>query len=804
MLQNYLKIFSRQLLANKVNSLANIGGLTIGIVAVLLIGIYLKFTLSFDGDLSQSEQIYRLNLTSSVGGDEMGKSARTSPAMGMHLAQDVSDIESFSRFVIMGEVIAGFDEDYIRELQIFLTDANYFDFYDLNLKAGTLQEINEPLTAYLSESTAQKIFQEVDPIGKTLKINSTNFDGTVDFQVAGVFENIPENRHLRPEILVSYATLNHFIGDEIDQSFDWLNQYTFLKVNESADLNLVTSAVNQSLQRHYGEQLKKTNTKWELDLQPVTDIHTNLDYAGEYTQGVDGQNLKYFIWIGVFVLLMVYLNSINIANTKAINRLREIGVRKVSGGSRSQLIIQFLFESLMINLMAIVLGWLIVFSFGGLINKSLDLGLSADSFAISSYWPWLLALWVGGTLASGFYPALLVSSYAPAKSLKGNLKIRLNHGLMRPFLVLQLVFCLVIISGVLTIYKQLGFMRSQHLGIELADKIVVRSPMLFVEGSGNYQEKMKSTIGSLAQVKGIAAANEIPGNEVYWRSDAIHIEGKERNGAMFSLLHVSTEYFELFNLDFLAGKIFNPKAEGEEAIINQRALEALGFEDADAAIGKQLQTGNGLARIAGVVENYYQEGVNSKVEPMILSYSPGDLNYYILDTEPTDRTDELIAEVGDVFRTNFPQSPFEYYFIDEHFDKQYKSEKQFVKIFGLASLVAIVVAIMGIFGVTSQFVLQKNKEISIRKILGATGAELLGLISGEYGIWLSACFLLGIPLSYFVFSGWLQEFPISVSLGWWFYLLPAFMVCLIFLSASAFQTLRAVLINPAALLKNDE
>ncbi|MHA7128216.1 ABC transporter permease [Algoriphagus namhaensis] len=804
MLQNYLKIFSRQLLANKVNSLANIGGLTIGIVAVLLIGIYLKFTLSFDGDLSQSEQIYRLNLTSSVGGDEMGKSARTSPAMGMHAAQDVSDIESFSRCVIMGEVIAGFDEQYIRELQIFLTDANYFHFFDVQLKAGRLEKIQEPLTAYLSEMTAQKIFQDEDPIGKTLKINSTNFDGTVDFTVAGVFENLPENRHLRPEILISYATLNHFIGDEIDQSFDWLNQYTFLKLNKNTDLGLVTSGVNQTLQRHYGEQLKKTNTKWELDLQPVTDIHTNLAYAGEYSQGVDGNNLKYFIWIGVFVLLMVYLNSINIANTKTVNRLREIGVRKVSGGSRSQLIFQFLFESLMINLLAIVLGCLIVFSFGGLISKSLDLGLSADSFTIRSYWYWLLALWIVGTLASGFYPALLISSFAPAKSLKGNLKIKLNHGLMRPLLILQLVSCLVIISGVLTIYQQLDFMRSQRLGIDLDHKIVIRSPMLYVEGSGNYQEQMQATIGRLAQVKSIAAANEIPGNEVYWRSDAIHLEGKERNGSMYSLLHVNTEYFEVLDLHFLAGKSFNPKAEGEEVIINQKALLALGFDGAEPAIGKKIQTGNGLARIAGVVENYYQEGVNSQVDPMILSYSPGDLNYYILDTQPTERTDELIAEVGDVFRANFPQSPFEYYFLDEHFDKQYKSEKQFVKIFGLASLIAILVAIMGIFGVTSQFVIQKNKEISIRKILGATGAELLGLISGEYGIWLAACFMLGIPLSYVIFSGWLEEFPVSVSMGLWFFTIPATMVFFIFFLASIFQTLRAIWVNPAALLKNDE
>ncbi|MEN2281157.1 ABC transporter permease [Algoriphagus sp. SE2] len=803
MFQNYLKILFRQLYAQGLNSMVHIGGLAIGISTVLIIIIYVKFEKSFDSDLKYTDQLYRVNLTSYSNGKLLEKASRTSPAMGETFSKEVASVEDFSRVVILGEVIAGFEEQFVREENIFLVDQNYFEFFDTETLKGDVTTMAEPLKVMLSQTISEKIFADKNPLGKTLEINSTNFDGTVEFEVVGVFDSPPANRHIKPEILISYATLHHFIGKEIDQSYDWLNMYSFLKLTPDASIAETEQAINESLQGHYGENLKASNSEWNLSLQPVNSIHTTLDYSGEYEKGVDGKKLGYFIWIGVFVLLMIYLNSINISNAKALSRAKEIGVRKVSGGNRFQIFIQFLFESFLINFLAVALAAILVFSAGQLLNNILGLGLPEGAFQFNSIFAYLIGFWVFGTILSGIYPALVLTSFSAAGALKGTLKFKLKSAFARPLLVSQLVFCLIIITGVLTVYKQLEFMRQQKLGINLEDKLVFRSPMLFIEGSGNYQEQIQNSVGALNSVRSIGATNEIPGNEVYWRSEGFHVEGKENNGVMYTMLNVGVDYFDVFGIQFLVGKPFNTALEeGNEAIINKKAMYALGFENAEDAIGQQLEHGNSSVPIIAVVDDYRQQGVNVEIDPMILNFSPGDLNYYIVDIEGSN-PEQTLREIEGIFKKSYASSPFEYYFLDQHFDKQYKSEQQFVQIFGLASVIAIIIAIMGILGVTNQLVLQKNKELSIRKILGATPIQILNLISGEYLIWLAICFVMGIPISYFILSGWLENFQVQISLGLWFFMLPAFSILMIFMVTTFFQTIKAVFVNPSEILKDE-
>ncbi|WP_439474759.1 ABC transporter permease [Algoriphagus formosus] len=803
MWKNDLKIAWRNLLKNRVDSMINLGGLTIGFFAVFLIALYVNFSKSFDKDLPQTEQLYRVNLNSRVSGKEMDKSARTAPAMGMVFKEDLAEVEDFSRVIIMGEVIAGQDDSFVREDQIFITDEAYFEFFNINLTQGSEEGIGQPLQVYLSENISNRIFGGKDPVGQTLDINSTNFDGTVEFQVAGVYQDLPTNRHLRPELMISYATLHHFLGSEIDNSYDWLNQYTYLKLSPGVNIEETTNKLNASLQTHHGDQLNASGTEWDVDLIAVGDIHNSLAYSGEYNQGVDGRKLTYFVWIGFFVLVMVYLNSMNIATSKAQNRSKEIGVRKVSGSSRMQLIRLFLMESYLSHFIAILIACFLIFGFGDWVNQILGLGLPIDSLQLSHYLGWILSFWVLGSFISGIYPALLLTSFSAHKAIKGESKLSFRQAFGSPLLVVQLVFCLVILAGIMTTYKQIDFMRSRDLGLELDNRIVVRSPMLFVDGSGNYQEKMKATIGALPQVQSIAAANEIPGNEIYWKTEDFHLEGKEKSGVMYSMLSVGEEYFKLFNLKILAGRQFNPIGEGEEAIINQNALAGLGLDNPEDALGKSLISGRGEARIVGVVEDYYQEAVNSPLDPMVLNYSPGDLNYYILKVNSLEEMGNLLQKIESSFQANFPQSPFEYFFLDEFFDKQYKAELQFQKLFALASLVAIFIAVMGIFGVTSQVLLSRLKEVSIRKILGASSSSILMMISKDYFYWLGACFLLGVPLAYFLFTEWLQEFPVRIEMGWWFYTLPVLSILLIFFSTALVLTIRTVFVNPAKILKSE-
>jgi len=807
MYKNYIKILFRQLMKDRAYSMINLGGLAIGLSAVLLIVIYVQFESSYDNDLPQSDHLYRVNLTSFADGNLVESSSRTSPAMGITFKEEVTGVDEFSRVVILGEVIAGHKKDFIREKDIFLVDEQYLDFFDIDLTLGQTDAMAEPLKVLISEDISQKVFGEENPLGKELDINSTNLDGTVAFEIIGVFKSPPSNRHIKPQILLSYATLHHFVGKDIDRSFDWLNLYTFLKLSPQIDVQHVNSQINASLVQHHGENLKASQTDWDLHLQPVNSIHTTTAYTGEYEQGVDGSKLKYFIWIAAFVLLMVYLNSINIANARAQNRSKEIGVRKVSGGSKGQLFSQFMLESLVVNFIAVFSAAIFIRIFGSHIISLLDLNLPMEVLYLGNHIYLLLVLWIFGTLVAGVYPALVLTSFSPSQSLKGLLKYKLKTAFARPLLVSQLVFCLIILSGVLTVYYQLAHMRNQELGISLEDKIVVRSPMLFTEGSGNYQKVIQQHFNQITGVNGVGVSNEIPGNEVYWRSDQFFREGSEKSGIMYTMLNVGDNYFDIFDIALKAGRYFNTELEeGSEAIINEKAREALGYESNEAALGQKLMySGWGEAAgvdIVGVVDDYRQQGVHVAVNPMVLNYAPGDLNYYIVDIEQGVMAN-VLPRLEATFKELFPASPFDYYFLDEHFDKQYKSETQFVQLFGLAALVAVIIAIMGIIGVSTQLIIQRSKEVSIRKILGASIGSVFYLISKEYFSWLAICFAAGIPLSYYLFSNWLDNFLVRIDLGWWFFSVPALVIVFIFISSTVFQTVKTALINPAETLKSE-
>ncbi len=774
-----------------------------GIAAVLFIATYVNFENSYDKDIAASDQLYRINLTSFADGKLMQESSRTSPAIGGIAQNEISGIEEMSRVVILGESIVGHNNNFVRELQIFLTDPNYFKLFDIEVVKGNTSEMDQPLTVMISSSIAKKVFEDKNPVGETLAINSSNFDGSVDFKVAGVFEELPENRHLKPQILISYATLHHFIGKQIDQSYDWLNLYTYVTTGKNTSIEQLNDQFNAVLNKNYGKQLEASGSEWELGLQPVNQIHTSTNYAGEYEAGIDGEKLQYFVWVAIFVLLMIYINSINISNTRAHNRVKEIGVRKVTGGTKKQLFVQFIFESFMINLLAILIAALILTFWAPFLVDWFNLNITPEFFKPTQYLGILVVLWFFGSLISGFYPAMLLTSFAPAKILKGNFNFKLKQSLAKPLLVVQLIFCLVILSGILTTYFQLDFIRNQELGLALEDKLVVRSPMLFVEGSGNYQEQMRNAMTSIEGIKAVAATNEIPGNEIYWRTDEVFVEGKEKGGNVFTYLHVGDGYFDVFDINLLAGKSFNTDLDyGQEAIINEKALQSLGFSEPSEVIGKKLHLNQGAVPVVGVVEDFRQQGVKAEVDPAVLNYSPGDLNYYVLDVEK-GKIEELLPVVEATYIKLFTNSPFEYYFLDEHFDKQYKSEKQFAQLFSLAAIIAIIIAVMGIVGVTTQLMLQRTKEVSIRKIMGASFQDILLIISKEYVWWFTICFAVGIPVAYLLFTNWLKSFIVGIELGWWFYLIPAFIVVFIFVASTLYQSLKTALVNPADTLKDE-
>ena len=796
MLRNYLTITFRNLLKNKVFSLINILGLAIGMAACLLILQYVSFELSYDQFHENTEDTYRVTLDIYKNGEREAQSARVAPAVATAFQNEFPAIDTYTRVVILGpDGVLTYEDQYTGEEGILLADSAFFDVFSFNLLHGNRQTaFNEPFCVVITENTARILFGEEDPMGKSVVINADNFDGTsLPFKVTGVIENFPENSHLQPGVLISYPTLFEFVGHQFDNSWNWNETYTYVRLNPNADPEALEAKFPEVVHQ-FNQQLAEDQLDWQYKLQPITDIHLYSDLQHEVSVNGNGFYVWFLAAVGILILLIAYINFVNLVTVKALQRAKEVGIRKVSGAYREQLIFQFFLESLLVNAIALFLGITLLQLATPFFSDLFDVQLSFITNSHPEMWIGFAIFMLLLVFGSGFYPAFVLSQYKPAKVLKGNFtQGKFGNTLRKSLVTGQFAIALVLIALTLTAGMQIRYMQQQSLGFRPEQVVVVKSPKAYDYGYGNNFSAFKNKVTSLAQVKSVSGSGAIPGQEIYWYNDRVTINGEETDG-VFSTLPVAQNYFSQYNIPLMSGRLFTEPSR-EKWMINETAMRLLGFEDAGQAVGQQLNDGE----ILGVVQDFHHESLKTAIAPMLF-FCGQAFNYYTIKIETTQIPNTL-AEIEAAYVELFPGSPYEYFFLDEFFNRQYKAEQQFNTLFSLFSALAIFIACLGLFALSSYAATQRTKEIGIRKVLGASVQSIVTLLSKDFIKLVFIASVLALPIAYWVMQKWLDNYAFRIDIGWWLLAAPVVLVLLLALITVSVQTIRTALTNPAKSLR---
>jgi putative ABC transport system permease protein len=807
MLRNYLKIAYRNLLKNKVFSLINILGLAIGMAACFFLLQYVSFELSYDDFHGHAEDTYRVRMDIYKNGSLEVQSARVAPGVAAAFENEFSEIENYTRLLILGpDAVLTYQDRYAGEEGVYLADSAFFDVFSYDLLYGNEETaLNEPFSVIITQSTARMLFEDENPVGQEIVMNASNFDGnSVPFKVSGVMEDFPANTHLKPAMLISYATLFEFVGHQFDESWSWNETYTYLKLQPGTDPQALSAGFPEVVHRFNQAQLEEQQLDWQYQLQPITDIHLHSDLQHElaFTDAVNGSAFYvYFLAVvGLMIILIAYINFINLVTVKALNRAKEVGIRKVSGAYHSQLILQFFLESLLVNCIAILLAVTILQIgtpfFAEQFDVKLTLVTDSHPLLVTGFGIFVLLL----VLGSGFYPAFVLARYQPDKVLKGSISKGKSGAKLRKLLVTaQFAIAIVLIALTLTAGLQIRYMQQQSLGFEPEQMVVVKGPKAYDYGYENNFSAFQNKLTSLAQVSSVSGAIVVPGQEIYHYNDQVMLNGEQTSG-VFALNYVAPNYFSHYGIPLLGGRAFREEEAGQPKwVINEAAMRLLGFDNAEEALSQTIDRNGQKGEIIGVVKDFHHQSLKEAITPTLF-YCSRDHNYYSVNVESAQLT-ETLEQIKATYMELFPGSPFEYFFLDEFFNRQYRAEQQFNTLFRIFSGLAIFIACLGLFGLSAFMATQRTKEIGIRKVLGASVSNILGLLSRDFMKLIIAASLLAMPLAYWVIQRWLENYAFHIDLSWWMLLIPVIALILITLITVSFQSVKAALTNPAKSLR---
>lgn len=821
MLKNYLLIALRSLSKNKGYSLLNISGLAIGMAVFLLIAMYVRFERSYESFLPEADDIYRLALERYQNGELIIATAENVPGAGPALRDELPEVLDYARMYNMGyknnliitnenaqpEPIA------FKHRRFLYADSSFLSMMGYEMAMGSAATaLAEPLKAVISEEYAEKYFGTENPMGKQLRMQDDDFnDETV--QVAGVFKNLPENTHLKFDVLFSYATLfsrGDWAPERYGTTWGRNDMYTFLKLKPGTDPAELEKKFPAIITKNSPE-LAEDNRNDILKLQAIKDIHLTSDLAEEPEPNGNERVVSFMLLIGLLVLLIAWINYINLATARAMERAREVGVRKVSGAMKGQLVGQFLVESSLVNLTSIVLAFLLILLSLPAFNQLADLNFSWSDLSQ----PWFLLLlggiWLTGTFLSGIYPALVLSSFKPVTVLKGQFK---NTGggllLRKGLVVVQFAASVALIAGTFIIYRQLDFMLNKDIGMNIDQVLVVERPGISPrdrEARNSAISVFRAEVEKSSNIESISASVTVPGKQREYKATA-HQFGKPADDAVTIRFNsMDYNFMDVFEMEMIAGRTFSdefPADPDTSVIISASAVELLGFDSPEEALNKTISIPwfrwNPI--IVGVVNDYHQVSLKKSADAMMFYCSPFSGEFYSMRVK-TDNLENTIAHVQKSWETAFPGNPFDYFFLDDYFNAQYQNEQRFGNLATVFALLAILVGCLGLFGLSGYSIAQRTKEIGIRKVLGATTGGLVALLSKDMLKLVAFSILLAAPLGWWAMENWLQDFAYRINMEWWVFLIAGLLAVMVAFLTVGFQGAKAALANPIESLRSE-
>ncbi|MEI9945769.1 MAG: ABC transporter permease [Chitinophagaceae bacterium] len=805
MIKNYFKTAWRNIKQQKAYASINILGLAIGIAACLLILQYVTFELSYENFHEKKDRIYRVQQDRYDNGKLSTQWAAGAFAAGNSFKAEIPEIEEYVKLVPRDPVVAEVNNQPIKIDKAFFATTSFFTVFSYPLVAGDPKTaLSEPLTAAISEKTAHILYGDSNAIGKTLVLNRTR-----NYKITAVYKDAPVNTQLRPELLLSYATYINLRGPNNDPERAWMNDgcLTYVLLRKGVDPAMVQAKFPAIVEKQVGAELKQYNSAVTYLLQPLKDIHLYSHYMMEPQTNGDGKTTYLLLGIAFFIAVIAWVNYINLATARAVNRAKEVGIRKTIGSQRRQLIFQFLSESALLNAFALILALLLVVVAIPGFNKLSGQHLSFSLLGKSSFWLGLGILFVSGVFLSGLYPAFVLSGFKPIEVLKGKMIATKQGSLLRKSLVVfQFAASLFLLIGTLSVYQQIQYMRKRSLGINIDQTLVVRQPVVGVDSTFfNKMTSFKETLKQDAGIKAVTISTSIPGEAVGWNAGGIKLVGADENTQkQYRVIGVDYDYVDAYGLKMIAGRNFSKEfgTDNRAVIFNRKGVEQLGFNKPEEAIGKKIDFWGDQYTVAGVAENFHQQSLRELYEPLILRLIP-DVNGFLSVKTTAAQAGGIIGNVKSNWNKFFPGNTFEYFFLDEHFDEQYKADQRFGQVFGLFTALAILVACLGLFGLASFTTLQRTKEIGIRKVLGASVAGILKLLYKEFALLLVIAFVVAVPLAWLTISNWLRGYAFRIDIHWAFFVLPFVLIMLIALLTVSFQSIKAAIANPVKSLRTE-
>ncbi|HET6543141.1 MAG TPA: FtsX-like permease family protein [Chryseolinea sp.] len=815
MIRNYLKVAFRSIFRNKLTAFINIAGLSLAMACAILIYLFVSDEVSYEKYHSKADRIYRVTRSfHSPEGEVNLHLANVAPPIGPLLKNDFGEIEILARTINYGIVVSLEENGQVKmsneEPEVFLAEPNIFKIFDIEIKSGdAVKSLERPFTIMLSEKAAKRYFNDENIIGKRLRANNQ-----LDLEVTGVYKNFPLQSHWHPEFLVSFVTLeNDNIYGRKGLETNWGNNSfgTYFLLQEGADPKKLEASLPAFLDKHFGKYARanwgvppdwKASSTTTLFVQKVTDIHLRSHLDDELEANGNITNVYMMSVIGLFIVLIACFNFINLSTARATKRAKEVGMRKVVGAYRTQLINQYLSESILTAGLALIFAVGIAFGALGSLNTFTNKQLSLDLIHnVPLGIGLILFALVIGTLA-GIYPAFIISSFKPALTLKGQQGMTPGKSFLRKGLVVsQFSISIILIIATLVIFRQLDYLNSRSLGY---DRNQVVTLPYYRELSANYDAFYNELTRSTA-IKNVARSSRIPtGRLLDSYGSARVLKGDSLVEAQVDLKTIITdpEFFDTYSIAISQGRKFSKDILTDDSlafIINEAAAKEIGWKNPEEYLDKEFLYADVKGKLIGIVKDFNFESLHQQIRPMIFWQRP---NYNALSIKINSAAmKEGLAQLEKAWKSFLPARPFDYQFLSERYRSLYEAEQKQSQLFTAFAGLAIFIASLGLFGLATFNTLQRIKEIGIRKVLGASIPNILTLLSKEIIILIIAANVVAWPLAWYFMNKWLATFAYHIDMDVLVYILAAVVAILIALITVSAQTIKAAMSNPAKTLR---
>jgi len=799
MIKLFFKTTIRYILKNKLYSFLNIFGLTLGLAAFIYIAAYVSYETNFDQFHANANRIYRC-VTFAKMGETLECIPRSEYPLADALKSEIPEIQTATRLFAENNIYTRYKDNKFIEKRIYYADPNLFDVFDFKLIEGDKSTaLANPNTILLTKKAVQKYFGNENPIGKSITLLNNQ-----SFQVTGVLENIPGNSHLQFDLMASSLTLPE--RNRVDWgSFN--NAYTYILAREGVPQKVIEHKFGACLQK-YEEQVitkyitpsvkefEKNGNYFKHKLQPLSDIHLNSSFAEESsTYG----NLRFLVILGItgiLILIIACSNFINLSTATASKRAKEIGVKKIIGSMRREIFLQVMAEIFVYCLIALILAMVVLAIALPVLNKFSGIIMTFDYFFNKTGLLLIIFMPIVVTVLAGIYPSIFINRFKLTETVKG----KLNHLNQKPWLrgslvAVQFVIFIVLIFSTITINKQITMMRHQNPGFSKENVLVIKN-MFYL---GDQMSSFKDEIVNAPSVIAASFSSTIPSMDDF-AGNAFRQKGQKEKYLM-DRMQVDADFLKTLDAKMVDGRFFssNLKSEGNAAIVNEQAAKLLGWSDSNDKIITILDGGEYDYQVIGIVKDFHMKSLRENARPLVLRVSDNS-NYLAIRIQPGN-IPQMLDHVKSQWGKFNNDAPFEYFFLDQSFDAQYKSEDRLSKIIGLFTLVAITIACLGLFGLVSYTATQKTKEIGIRKVNGARVSEVLVMLNKDFVKWVVIAFVIATPIAFYAMHKWLENFAYKTSLSWWIFALAGLLALGIALLTVSWQSWRAASRNPVEALR---